>query len=275
MQNRRCKHGLTPPLHVKAVGSVMKMLLLLIPSLILVMPIAVRGQFTFMTNNGTLTITAYTGTNDPVVIPDMTNGLPVISIGTKAFNEKVLTNVYIPDSVINIGNYAFFGCIGLISAPIPPGVTNLGDYAFLQTSLTNVVIPDSVIYLGLDAFQSCGRLTSVTIGNGVTNMSSATFVGCSKLTNFYFTGAAPSISGTLGGAASAIVYYLPGTTGWAPTFGGLPTAVWKPKLRVVNSNFGIGTNLFAFNIDWASGMVIVIEASTDFNNPSWAPVKTN
>src|ERR1043165_6093863 len=79
---------------------------------------AAHAQFTFTTNNGALTITAYTGTNDPVVIPAMPNGLPAISIGTKAFNEKVLTNVYIADSIVNIGNYAFFGCIGLTSITI-------------------------------------------------------------------------------------------------------------------------------------------------------------
>ncbi len=72
----------------------------------------------------------------------MTNGLPVISIGTRAFNEKVLTNVYIPDSIVNIGSYAFFGCIGPTSITIPVGVINIGAYSFLSTSLTNIVLPD-------------------------------------------------------------------------------------------------------------------------------------
>src|SRR5260221_3890831 len=171
----------------------MKRILLLLPTLILCTSIDVQAQFTFTTNNGTLTITAYTGTTDPIVIPDITNGLPVISIGTRAFSEKVLTNVYIPDSIVNVGSYAFFGCIGLSSITIPPGVTHIGAYSFLSTSLTNIVLPDSVIYLGLDAFQNCGFLTSVKISNGVTNIGYATFLGCTKLTSFYFTCAAPSI----------------------------------------------------------------------------------
>jgi hypothetical protein len=253
----------------------MKRILLLIPCLILSMPIDVQAQFTFATNSGTLTITAYTGTTDPVVIPDMTNGLPVISIGTRAFDEKVLTNVFIPDSIVNIGNYAFFGCIGLTSITIPPGVTNIGAYSFLSTSLTNIVIPDGVIYLGLGAFQSCGLLTSAKIGTGVTNIGSGTFVGCTKLSSFYFTGAAPSTSGSLGGAAGAVVYYLPGTTGWGPTFGGFPTALWKPKLRAASFNIGAATNQFGFTTDWASGMTVVVEASTGLTSPNWSPVATN
>jgi hypothetical protein len=28
--------------------------------------------------------------------------------------------------------------------------------------------------------------------------------------------------------SKAIVYYLPGTTGWGKMFDGLPTALWKP-----------------------------------------------
>ena len=29
------------------------------------------------------------------------------------------------------------------------------------------------------------------------------------------------------------VYYLPGTTGWGKSFGGRPTAIWKPETNGV------------------------------------------
>jgi hypothetical protein len=42
------------------------------------------NQFTFATNNGTITITGYTGPRGPVSIPSNINGYPVASIGNSA-----------------------------------------------------------------------------------------------------------------------------------------------------------------------------------------------
>ena len=43
--------------------------------LLLTLPAVVQAQFTFVTNNGALTITGYTGPGGAVIIPDTTNGL--------------------------------------------------------------------------------------------------------------------------------------------------------------------------------------------------------
>jgi hypothetical protein len=83
---------------------------LLLTFLLLVVPVAVRAQFTYTTNDdNTITITGYTGSNGVVVIPDMTNGYPVTSIGSQAFVYSKLTEVTIPDSVSDIGDEAFYG----------------------------------------------------------------------------------------------------------------------------------------------------------------------
>ena len=47
----------------------------------LALPAAVQAQFTYTTNNGTITITGYTGSGGAVTIPGTINGLPVTSIG--------------------------------------------------------------------------------------------------------------------------------------------------------------------------------------------------
>jgi hypothetical protein len=52
--------------------------------LVLALPAVVRAQFTFTTNNGT--ITTYTESGGPVTIPSTINGLPVTSIGDGAFS---------------------------------------------------------------------------------------------------------------------------------------------------------------------------------------------
>lgn len=40
-------------------------------------------------------------------------------------------------------------------------------------------------------------------------------------------------------------------------------------------SFGVRTNQFGFTIAWASGQVIVVEACTNLQNPTWSPVGTN
>ena len=104
----------------------------------------------------------------------------------------------IPDTVTNIGDYAFAGEFdandyGLTGVTIPDSVVSIGNHAFFQTSLTTVTIPDSVTVIGELAFSGCFNLTSVTIGNGVTNIVDDTFSGCTSLTNVTIPSSVTSI----------------------------------------------------------------------------------
>jgi hypothetical protein len=208
----------------------------------------------------------------------------VTSIGDSAFSSCTsLTGVTIPDSVTSIGDDAFYNCIKLASITIPDSVTNIGYYAFAYcTSLTNIAIPNSVTSIGDSAFYSCTSLTSVTIGNSVINIGSYAFSRCTSLASIYFQGNAdPSLLADLtvfSGDSNATVYYLPGTTGWSSTFGGLPTALWLLPYPLILNNgpgFGVQTNGFGFTISWATNLAVVVEASTDLANPVWLPVSTN
>src|ERR1700677_2456556 len=69
-------------------------------------PFAARAQFTLTTNNGTITVSAYSGTSANVVIPATTNSLPVTSVASYTFeNNSVVTSVVIPVNVTNMGQY--------------------------------------------------------------------------------------------------------------------------------------------------------------------------
>lgn len=97
-------------------------------------------QFAYVTNSDTasITITAYNGSNDAVAIPPNINGYPVTSIGAQAFQNDEVTNILIPNSITNIGNSAFAGCVGLTSVIIPSSILDIGDDAFAQcTNLTD------------------------------------------------------------------------------------------------------------------------------------------
>jgi hypothetical protein len=76
---------------------------------VLVLAAAAHAQFTYTTNNGTITIWGFTGTNSDVVIPSTIDGLPVTTIGHNAFDQSNLTSLIMPNSLISIGDVAFWG----------------------------------------------------------------------------------------------------------------------------------------------------------------------
>lgn len=149
----------------------------------------------------------------------------VASIGAYAFaNCLRLPSITMGDSVTNIEFEAFLSCASLTNVTMGNNVTRLGDFSFSGcASLASVTIPDSVTSIGYEAFNYCTNLTCVTIGSSVTNIGSAAFFQCSNLTSVSFKGNAPTLVGSpFDGGTHAIVYYLPGTTGWGSGFGGLP-----------------------------------------------------
>jgi len=101
-----------------------------------------------------LTITGYMGSRMDVVIPSTLYGLRVTAIGERAFYNKKLTSVVIPNTVVTIMDGAF----------------NQYDNGIL----TEVIIPDSVTTIGHWAFQKCG-ITRLSLGTGVRVISSAAF----------------------------------------------------------------------------------------------------
>jgi hypothetical protein len=86
--------------------------------LLLATRVAVQAQFAYTTDNGTIRITGYTGTDADVVIPSTIDGLPVTSIETNALTHSSLTSVTIPNSVTSIGDSAFSYCSSLTAITV-------------------------------------------------------------------------------------------------------------------------------------------------------------
>ncbi len=134
-------------------------------------------------------------------------------IGYDAFSDcRLLTSIVIPNSVINVGDNLFDGCISLnynvkdglaylgnseneflyllgavdysiTTANIDSNCRFIGDKAFGGfSSLESIVIPNSVTSIGNYAFQYCSSLTSITIPNSVTSIGQWAFIYCESLT---------------------------------------------------------------------------------------------
>src|ERR1035438_5972457 len=156
----------------------------LLPLLLLfTLPAVVQAQFQFITNNGVITITKYTGSGGAVIIPSMTNGYPVACIQGYALSNCPFTSVWIPNSVTNIGEGAFASCPFLTNVTLPNSLTSIADSLFAHCpSLTGVTIPRGVTSIGLYAFAVCGSLSNVMIAASVTNIGQYAFAHCPSLT---------------------------------------------------------------------------------------------
>jgi hypothetical protein len=240
--------------------------------------------FTWTTNNGTITITVFTGAGGAVVVPNRINGLPVISIGVGAFQGCTsLTSVKLSDNLTTIGDYVFSMCQHLTSITIPDNVTNIGWWAFQACpSLTNVVLGNNVTTIGYQAFSGCTSLVNVTFPSSVSLIHDEAFLGCGSLRGVYFQGNAPNLGGTYAfgdpGLVRATAYCLPGTAGWDTfnTHSGLnfPAVLWNAQVQTGDGNFGVRTNRFGFTITGTANIPIVVEACTNLVCPAWTPLQS-
>lgn len=211
--------------------------LLLLGWLLSAIPAPVQAQFNYITNNGTIVIERYSGTNGAVVIPDTIDGLPVAIIGFDAFGIMP-------------------GSTDLTSVTIPNSVTSIGDNAFFGLSLTNVTIPNRVTRIGDYAFSYCSKMKSLYFEGDAPSFGGASVFTGDNLTIYYLPGTVgwgPQVGGSP-------------TAEWALPY---------PLILTRSSSFGVRTNQFGFTVSWATNASVVVEASTDLANPVWSPLATN
>lgn len=135
------------------------------------------SDFDCTAENGEMTITDYTGTREHVLIPSEIGGFPVTALADKAFYEKHVTTVVVPDSVTEIGDLCFSGDNYLVSLTLPDGLAEL-SYGALEScySLMDFELPKGLKTIGAGALQSIFYLTHLTIPAGVTDIEQMNFL---------------------------------------------------------------------------------------------------
>lgn len=135
------------------------------------------SDFDCTAENGEVTITDYTGTREHVLIPSEIGGFPVTALADKAFYEKHVTTVVVPDSVTEIGDLCFSGDNYLVSLTLPDGLAEL-SYGALEScySLLDFDLPKGLKTIGEGALQSIFYLTHLTIPAGVTDIEQMNFL---------------------------------------------------------------------------------------------------
>ena len=189
-------------------------------------------------------IIGVTGRAAEIRIPDHIDGLPVIAIAPYAFavqteaevNEtetpaqlsfaegedmprkaplkevtgEALKRLYLPDTIREMGAYAFGGCSALevihlpehLSVPpdhavaggtalkqtaLPPQLSVIEGYAFYDCrSLEKLRIPETVQKIGAYACYNCRKMEEINIPRETTDLGTGLFLNCDKLTSISF-----------------------------------------------------------------------------------------
>lgn len=110
----------------------------------------------------------------------------VVKIGGCAFDNEVNMNIIetivLPNTIREIGNFAFRGNKNLRSINIPNGVFSIGGSAFENCeSLEEVILPSSVELIFREAFRNCKKLKTITIPKSVRKIGCFVFEKCESL----------------------------------------------------------------------------------------------
>ena len=144
------------------------------------------GDYKYTLNeDGTATITKYTGTESNITIPKQLENYEVTMIGSQSFKDnKSLQKIEISNNISTIDWMAFAGCtnLGEVDFAEPSKIEVLPYELFVNcVNLTTINIPSSVKEIKLQCFTGCAALTHVVIPEGVELIGRQAFSGCTNL----------------------------------------------------------------------------------------------
>lgn len=88
------------------------------------------ATYTYVVEDGQITLTGYLGSEEKVSVPDTVDGKRVVRIGKETFRETAVREVILPTTVRYIDWFAFYGCFGLRFVSIPASVQRIDYGAF-------------------------------------------------------------------------------------------------------------------------------------------------
>ena len=174
--------------------------------------------------DGTIKLTDYKGTDTEITIPERIGSTAVTVLGEYLFSPEKprrkkearevmerITVINIPDSIREIGDYAFSSCKGLTSVTLPNELKEIGEGAFsfcrkiksinlpntinrirrstfeYCSSLTSIELPKNITIIGESAFAGCENLISITLPDSLSSIEDEVFSNCKKLTKINLT----------------------------------------------------------------------------------------
>lgn len=98
------------------------------------------------------------------------------------FQNSHLYNIQIPNSVEEIGNFAFNHCYNLSNIVIPNSVKKIGTTVFQNShNLKDITLSNSLIEIPNHSFFACKNLQQIVIPKSVNKIKGGAFTSCHKL----------------------------------------------------------------------------------------------
>ncbi len=104
-----------------------------------------------------------------------------------AFSEEI-KNIVLQEGITNVGECAFGSCILLETVSLPDSLLTIGEYGFYGCPLTEIKLPGNVTSIGKLAFANCKELQTITIPASVKTIGEDVFQNCKSLKNVYYEG---------------------------------------------------------------------------------------
>lgn len=106
----------------------------------------------------------------------------ITKIGSDAFYSCSVQEVSLPDTLKEIGSYAFGHCSKLSEVNLPENLQKIGGRAFNYCSkLQKVTMNDKVTSIGYSTFYMCKSLTDITLSKSLRTLEDSTFYYCTSL----------------------------------------------------------------------------------------------
>ena len=122
------------------------------------------------------------------------------------FRFPALTTVRFPDTLEEIGDYAFYGCAALTAVTLAEGIRKIGKLAFAKcTALTAASLPVSLQSVGSGIFAETA-LRELHIPEGTKELAARAFYQCGQLEHVYIPASVQQIHGAFYDCASLTAF---------------------------------------------------------------------
>ena len=136
--------------------------------------------------NGYAMVTSHLNFEGDAIIPNDYNGKPIVEIYDYAFYNQTFkdANLFLGDSIVTIGQYAFYKAEG-IKTVIMESVETVGSHAFDSCGI-GILNGPRVVAVGSYAFNNCDNLEAANLPQVEKLPDQYVFGGCNSLKSVYF-----------------------------------------------------------------------------------------
>lgn len=127
-------------------------------------------------------VKAYLGASKSVTVPEEIGGIKPVGIDENCFRYTDITEISLPKSVCQIGDFAFYRCNDLKGDLFSEGITDVGRYAFAYSGLDSAVL-ENCKNADESAFEG-SDVKTVKLGL-IKEIKDAMFKNCSRLQTLY------------------------------------------------------------------------------------------